>query len=438
MKLDFDVVVVGAGPAGLSAAYVLAKNGVSVAVVEKGEYPGSKNVMGGVLYLNPLKELIPNVEEKLKNTNAVERNVIEQNMWILGDTGVTKIGHRNTKWKDEPNAFTVLRANFDRWFAKEVESVGPLIIPKTKVEDFIRNDKDEIIGVKTSRPKGDIYCKAVIIAEGVNPILTMKAGLRKEDLKPNMAAVAVKELINVPEEVVNKMFGVDSGYGGTIEILGSWSEGMFGMAFLYANKSSISIGAGVLIEDLAERKVKPYQLLENLKNHPVISDMLGEYKNNTMEYMAHLIPEGGYYAMPKVYGNRVLVCGDSAMLVNSIHREGSNHAITSGRLAAETIIEGLNKNDLSEKTLKSYYDKLNQTFILKDLKKYKDLMPTMEKNRHFIELYPKLVNEAATRFLQVDGTPKKEVEKQIIQMVLKERGICGITIDLLRLLRAVR
>jgi len=142
--------------------------------------------------------------------------------------------------------------------------------------------------------------------------------------------------------------------------------------------------------------------------------------------------------MPKVYGNGVLVCGDSAMLVNSIHREGSNHAITSGRLAAETLIEAFNINDLSENTLKSYYEKLSQSFILKDLKKYKDLMPTMEKNRHFIEVYPKLLNDAATRFLQVDGTPKKEVEKQIIQMVLKERGICGITIDILRLLRAVR
>jgi len=241
------------------------------------------------------KELIPDIEEKLKGSNAVERNVIEQNMWILGDTGVTKIGHRNAKWKDQPNAFTVLRANFDRWFAKEVESVGALIIPKTKVEDFIRDEKGEIIGVRTSRPKGDIYCKAVIIAEGVNPILTMKAGLRKEDLKPNMAAIAVKELISVPEDVVNKMFSVDSGQGSTIEILGSWSEGMFGMAFLYSNKSSISIGAGVLIEDIAERKIKPYQLLENLKNHPVISDMLGEFKNNTMEYMAHYTTYSSFF-----------------------------------------------------------------------------------------------------------------------------------------------
>lgn len=226
---------------------------------------------------------------------------------------------------------------------------GALIIPKTKVEDFLRNEKGEIAGVVTSRPKGEIHSKAVVIAEGVNPILTMKAGLRKEDLKPHMVAVAVKEVISVPEEVVNRVFGVEGNDGATIELLGSWSEGMFGMGFLYANRSSVSLGCGVLLEDLRKKKIKPYQLLENLKNHPVISDMLGEYRNNTMEYLAHLIPEGGYYAMPKVYGDRVLVCGDAAMLVNSIHREGSNHAITSGRLAAETLLEAFEKGDFSEK-----------------------------------------------------------------------------------------
>lgn len=349
MKIEFDVVVVGAGSSGLSCAYVLAKNGLKVAVVEKGEYPGSKNVMGGVLYVHPLKEIMPDFLEKAANSKALERNVIEQNLWLLGNEGVIKIGHRNVEWKENPNAFTVLRANFDRWFAQEVEKAGALIIPKTKVEDFLRNEKGEIAGVVTSRPKGEIHSKAVVIAEGVNPILTMKAGLRKEDLKPHMVAVAVKEVISVPEEVVNRVFGVEGNDGATIELLGSWSEGMFGMGFLYANRSSVSLGCGVLLEDLRKKKIKPYQLLENLKNHPVISDMLGEYRNNTMEYLAHLIPEGGYYAMPKVYGDRVLVCGDAAMLVNSIHREGSNHAITSGRLAAETLLEAFEKGDFSEK-----------------------------------------------------------------------------------------
>lgn len=438
MKIEFDVVVVGAGPSGLSCAYVLAKNGLKVAVVEKGEYPGSKNVMGGVLYVHPLREIMPDFLEKAANSKALERNVIEQNLWLLGKEGVIKIGHRNVEWKENPNAFTVLRANFDRWFAQEVEKAGALIIPKTKVEDFLRNEKGEIAGVVTSRPKGEIHSKAVVIAEGVNPILTMKAGLRKEDLKPHMVAVAVKEVISVPEDVVNRVFGVEGNDGATIELLGSWSEGMFGMGFLYANRSSVSLGCGVLLEDLRKKKIKPYQLLENLKNHPVISDMLGEYRNNTMEYLAHLIPEGGYYAMPKVYGDRVLVCGDAAMLVNSIHREGSNHAITSGRLAAETLLEAFEKGDFSEKILKNYYLRLKESFILKDLEKYKDLMPTMEKNHQFVEIYPDLANDALKRFLQVDGTPKWDVQRQIADMVLSRRSLLGISLDLLRFWKAVR
>lgn len=435
--IKFDVVVIGGGPAGLSAALTLAKSGMEVAVVEKGEYAGSKNVMGGVLYTHPLLEIVDNAVERMVNEKAVERSVIEQNMFLLGNGSVLKVGHRNPEWKNTPNAFTVLRAKFDQWFAKIVEEAGALVITKTKVEDFIW-ENGKIKGVVTSRPEGEIYCKAVIIAEGVNPILTMKAGLRKEDIKPNMAAVAVKEVIDMPEDVINSVFNVDSKSGVTYEILGEWSEGMFGMAFLYTNKDSVSVGCGVLIEELKHSNVKPYKLLENLKNHPVISDIIGEYKNNVKEYLAHLIPEGGYYSIPQLYGDNVLVCGDSAMLVNSIHREGSNHAITSGRFAAETLIDAFNKGEISKKTLKSYVERLKESFILKDLEKYKDLMPTMEKNKHFIEIYPSLLNRLATRFLNVDGTPKTDVEWQLIDSLRNERGLIGLGMDALKLWKGVR
>ncbi|KLO23938.1 MULTISPECIES: FAD-dependent oxidoreductase [unclassified Marinitoga] len=437
--IEYDVIIVGAGPAGLSAAYKLATAGINVAVIEKGEYPGSKNVMGGVLYLDPLKKLISkNIINELIKKKVVERNIIEQNMWILNDDGVVKIGHRNEKWKDNPNAYTVLRAKFDSWFAGKVSEVGGLIIPKTKVEDFIYED-GKLIGVKTSRPEGNLKCKAVIIAEGVNPILTIKAGLRKEDIKPKMVAIAVKEIIPMPNEKINDIFGVRFGEGATIEIIGSWSNGMMGIAFLYSNKESISLGAGVLLEDLMKNNsIRPYELLQKLKDNPIITDLLGEYKNSANEYMAHLIPEGGYYAMPKIYGNNILVVGDAGMMVNSIHREGSNHAITSGMLAANTLIEAFEKNDFSAKTLKKYYLKLKKTFIIKDLKKYKDLTTIMEKNHQFFEVYPALVNDAAYKFLNIDGTPKWDMQKDIFEMIRKKRGLIGIALDALKFWRGVR
>ncbi|MBM7559245.1 FAD-dependent oxidoreductase [Marinitoga litoralis] len=437
--IEFDVVVIGAGPAGLAAAYKLAKNNIKVAVIEKGEYPGSKNVMGGVLYVDPLRKLISeDIADELIKAKAVERNVIEQNMWFISDDGLVKGGHRNEKWKEKPNAFTVLRAKFDSWFANKAKEAGALILPKTKVEDFIW-ENNVICGVKTSRPEGDIKCKAVIIAEGVNPLLTMKAGLRKEDLSPKMAAIAVKEIIPMPKEVINNIFGVKESDGATLEIIGSWSQGMMGIAFLYANKNSISLGAGVLIEDLMKNnKITPYEILDNLKNHPIIADLLGDYRKTANEYMAHLIPEGGYYSIPKLYGNNVLVAGDAGMLVNSIHREGSNHAITSGMFAAETLIEAFEKNDFSESFLKRYVTKLENSFVMKDLKKYRNLTSIMEKNHQFFEVYPSLINDSAYRFLTVDGTPKYDIQKEIFDMLRTRRGLLGIAGDALKFWKGVR
>ncbi|AKI97644.1 FAD-dependent oxidoreductase [Kosmotoga pacifica] len=432
-KKEFDVVVIGAGPAGLAAAYVLAKAGINVIVFEKGEYPGSKNVMGGVLYSNAMEKLVPEFYKEAK----VERNIIEQNMWLLGDNSLTKIGHKNKTWVEKPNAFTVLRANFDRWFASKVEAAGALIIPKTKVEDFLRDGSGKIVGVRTTRPNGDVYAKAVIIAEGVNPILTMKAGLRDKDLKSNMAAIAVKELIEMPEEVINDRFNVTSDQGATIELLGSWSKGLFGLAFIYTNRKTVSVGCGVFIEDIKKSGMKPYELLESLKNHPAVKDLLGE-EPKVMEYMAHLIPEGGYHAMPRFYDDNVLACGDAAMMVNSIHREGSNYALTSGRFAAETLIEAFDRGDFSKRTLKIYEEKLRESFIIKDLLKYKDLPRTLEKNPQLVQVYPDLVNDAFGKFLTVDGTSKWDLQKEIIDEVRRRRGIIPMVNDLFKLWKAVR
>ncbi|HHS48496.1 MAG TPA: FAD-dependent oxidoreductase, partial [Desulfurella acetivorans] len=212
-KKDFDVVIVGAGPAGLAAGYVLAKAKVNVAIIERGTFPGAKNVMGGIFYRKALDDLIPEFYKEA----PLERHIIEQKMWFISEDSVFSMGTRSEKFNKEPyNCFSVFRAKFDKWFAQKVQEAGALIINETVVKDpIIENGK--VVGIRTDRPDGDLYCDCVIAADGVNSFLAKSLGLR-EKITPNKVAVAVKEIIGLPENVINDRFGVSSDSEGvTIE-----------------------------------------------------------------------------------------------------------------------------------------------------------------------------------------------------------------------------
>jgi electron transfer flavoprotein-quinone oxidoreductase len=173
--------------------------------------------------------------------------------------------------------------------------------------------------------------------------------------------------------------------------------------------------------------MSPNDLLESLKNNPIVKPLIrgGE----TKEYAGHMIPEGGYKAIPKLYGNGVLVAGDAAQMVNGLHREGSNMAMISGKIAAETVIAASSKGDFSERELSSYQRNLENTFIIKDLKKYKNSSEYFDHNPELFALYPELVSEAMHTFFKVDGTSKKDVQKKMIKDALKKRPMMSVAKD---------
>lgn len=429
----FDCIVVGAGPAGIACGYRLAKAGLSTVIFERGEYPGSKNVMGGVLYRQMMEELIPRFWEKA----PLERPIIEQQLWMLTKSSGVKAGYNNQDFSKEPfNNFTVLRAKFDRWFAGQAEEAGALVLDKTVVEDLIfANGK--VVGVKTDRPEGDLFCDVVVLAEGVNSLLTKKIGMHAyKEIPPKNVALAVKEVIALPKEVIDNRFGLKAGQGMTIELVGAVTRGMVGMGFLYTNNDSLSLGVGVLLPDLLENSCKPYELLEDIKEHPLISPLLEGGK--PVEYLAHFIPEGGYKTIPKLYSDGTLVVGDAAMLVNSIHREGSNLALTSGRLAAETVIKAKAKNDFSAKSLSLYQELLEDSFVIKDLKKYKDAPGFFDSHPYLFSLYPEIVNYALSEMIMVDGVSKKEKQRKIWKKIRDKRGIVQIAKDLFHIWRVLK
>ncbi len=135
VNLNYDVIVVGAGPAGLAAATVCARAGLETIVIERGRKPGTKNVMGGVLYTRPTAQVFG---EFWKDA-PLERCVIEQNAWILTEDSAIKLGYRSPQFaEDVPNSYTVLRVKVDEYFAQKATEAGALIINETKVDEVLR------------------------------------------------------------------------------------------------------------------------------------------------------------------------------------------------------------------------------------------------------------------------------------------------------------
>lgn len=427
MSRHAQVAIVGAGPAGISAACILADAGIETVVLERGEFPGAKNISGGVLYGHDLARILPDFAAR---GCPVERNIVASRIWYLNADGGFQLAYHDRVFASQRrfNVFTVGRAKFDRWFADQASRKGALVVCATVVTDLLRDPSGRVIGVRTDRPDGDLTADAVILADGINSPLAAVSGFRPEP-EPAHVALAVKEVIELPEEQIEARFNVGENDGVTIEILGDITEGMNGVAVIYTNRRSLSLCIGANLADFAETRARPYEMMERFKRHPMVAPLIAGGKSR--EYMAHWLAEGGYDHIPPLVGDGYLIVGDSAMLFNTLHREGSNLAMVSGRLAAETILKAKGAGDFSRTSLQDYARRLEDGIVLQDMKKYRRFNGFLQRHKEIFTTLPRAAGFAGREMLTVDGVSKKAKQGIIWRRLRRDHSLLG----LLRLLR---
>ncbi len=419
-----DVIVVGGGPAGIACGITLARAGKEVVIIERGLFAGSKNVFGGAIYTHSVKELFPNFETEA----PLERRTVEHNYAILGEKDSTTISYK----KDNNGSYSVIRAKFDRWMAEEAKKAGAYLVEETVVRELIV-ENGKVIGVRTELE--DYFADIVVLADGVNSLLARQIGLRK-DIQTKDVALSVKEVIKLDKDLINQRFNIKDGEGSIVEIFGGPMLGMLGLGFMYTNTDSVTIGLGVTLDELVKANYRPFELLEQLKNHPKIAPLI---EGGTLkEYSAHMSPEGGYKKSPQLVSDGVMVVGDAAMLVNNLHWEGTNLALISGKLAGEAAVEALDDKDFSKKSLSRYEKKLNNSFVMKDMKTYKDLFDVMHvRKKAFLDYYLKKVNAFFEMFTSADGVPKRENYWKFIKSLFTDRGIIELFKDIFAIIKLV-
>lgn len=418
---DYDAIVVGAGLAGSTAAYRLAKEGLEVLMLERGDTPGSKNVTGGRLYAHSLEKVMPGFAQKA----PVQRLVTRETVSMLTEKSAFSIDFQSRKLAEPASAvsYTVLRADFDAWLAEEAENAGCDVVYPAHVDSLLM-ENGKVAGVVAG--EDSLTANVVILADGVNSLLAQQAGLKKE-LTPHSVGVGAKEIIELPEQVINDRFGVSSEEGVAQLFAGDPSLGLVGGGFLYTNKESLSLGLVVTVDNIRKSAVRLPDMLERFKNHPAVRPLIEGGK--IVEYGAHLVPEAGIGMLPELVADNLLVVGDAAgMCLNlGFTIRGMDYAVASGDLAATAVISAKGREDYSKESLSEYRRLLEQSIVLKDMNTYSKAPDFIDNDRMF-GAYPELVEKLCLEMFRIDGEPAKLAMKKIMPHV-REVGLLNLAKD---------
>jgi len=400
----FDIVVVGAGLAGCSAAYTAAREGLQVVLAERGTQPGTKTVSGGLLYTHALGRMFPKFweEEPCPVERAIDRNVLS----LLTPTQATSLDYFDASFSQPPfNAFSVLRSRLDPWLASKAEAAGAVPVYGIKIDALVR-EGNRVVGIRAG--DDEIRADVVILAEGANAILSRGTSPSPRP-DPKIVGVGVKQVLGLPPGEVERRFQL-RGHSGTQYTTIGFPPGIEGGGFLYTNRETLSVGLIFTMESLVHHGVSMFEVLEEYKQHPLISRLVDG--TTLLEYSGCFVEEGGWDALPRLVGDGYVVAGSAAgfFLNTGFTLRGMDFALESGRLAGEAAVRAVRAKEPTADGLASYRTALEQSFVLRELRSFRGY-PAAFQNPRLYQTYPEIVSSLLHRAFFTDGTGRPHVRQ---------------------------
>ena len=417
----YDAIVVGAGPGGATSAYFMAKEGLSVLLLERGPRPGAKNCGGASIIAEHTHKLFPD----FWNECECERMVTQQAYWLMTEDSILAGSFQSMRLAAAPyNRFTVKRRNLYRWLCDKAVAAGADLRFNQQVETVLF-EGSQAVGVQLAPPLENRFLGDIIVlADGANSLVGEQSGLHPR-VSPLNLSLYVKETIALPAKTIEERFNLHPGHGAIIGLIGYPTAGLNGTGSIHTFKDSININIGMPIAALSTAGIKPYELLVRLKKHPLMTPLLAG--GITLEYGSSVIPEGGYHAIPELVHPGLVIIGDAAALVNGTH--GFNLAMWSGFFAAKAACQAKLSRDFSAARLSLYRKLLNESFVMQDLKANAGLAGLERRLPYLFDLYSRMANEAAYQVAKVYTMPKQAKRVLIFKKITNMHSLVKIAGD---------
>ncbi|MDD5306141.1 MAG: FAD-dependent oxidoreductase [Deltaproteobacteria bacterium] len=409
---ELDVIVVGAGPAGLACAWEAASNGLQVAVLERGDVAGAKNLSGGRLYLEPLRELCGS----LLDGAPLERPVTSESIVLTDETSSVSFRLDENPASGPPSSATVLRAKLDAFLADKLSEKDAMVLPQQRVDSLVR-ENGRIAGVKVGSE--ELRAGLVVAADGALSFLAEETGLRAK--RPvDQYAVGVKEVIELDAATIEQRFNLPAGQGASRLYMGEITKGLPGGGFLYTNATSISLGLVFQLPAVREWRGEAHlwELMERFKERPDVASLIAG--GRTVEYGAHLVPEPDLKRLPDPGVPGLLLVGDAAgfVLNTGTTVRGMDLAMASGVLAGRSAVEAKRNTLEPAACLARYRVALETSFVMREMRAHKRAHGVLSMP-HLYGHYPREVATLAQGFFRVGADGANMTVRQAVRHLRK-------------------